>query len=65
MSELKKLSTAKPAQKVSSGDGFRFGLGFWLAGAVVSLVVVPAFLCAGTIALSLLGQIVQDLLSNL
>lgn len=58
MAELKKLSGQK---SITAGDGFRFGLGFWLAWAAVLLVVLPAIGCGTLLALSLLGQFIADL----
>lgn len=49
---------------VSITDGFKFGLGFTLGSFVASLIILPAFACAGFIIMSILGTSLAALLGQ-
>lgn len=52
---LKKLTKVKREPAVTSEDGLRFGLGFWLAFTIFAVLVWPVIACVVFIILTIIG----------
>lgn len=42
---IKNLPKNSQKSQFTSNDGFRFGLGFWMAWAIITLFFIPALAC--------------------
>lgn len=54
MTEIKPLPKKVDPPRLSSTDGLRFGLGFWMAWAIITLLFLPAVACLIALFLPLL-----------
>lgn len=54
---VKNLPKNGQKSQFTSNDGFKFGLGFWMAWAVVTLFFIPALACIAVIFLPMLTGI--------
>lgn len=55
MSELKRLPSTDLTNKRLFGLGFYAGPGFWVAGVIFFLVIIPALACAGFVTFTMVG----------
>jgi hypothetical protein len=53
MTNIKPLPK-KSEPRINSADGLRFGLGFWMAWAIITLLFLPAVACLIVLFLPLL-----------
>lgn len=60
MENEKQKKRAEAHMILTTRDGWKFGLGFWLAWGAISFVLLPAFVCGAILTFNLLSSFISQ-----